>query len=173
MHPWNNVAVDLVGPWTIKVKEITMEFHALTIIDVDTNLSEAIRIDNKTSKHIATQFENTWLSRYPKPAYCIHDRDTEFTGNDFQMMLRKYNIRSRQITTKNPQANTICERMHQSMANQIRSVYNNNPPKPSDNTRQLIDTLSANVIYVVEYGTRLNSLSERHDHESTIHNRLK
>ena len=102
------------------------------------------------TKQASTLQHNLRTPGYPDTLnqLIIHDRGTEFTGNDFQMMLRKYNIRSRQITTKNPQANAICESMHQSMANQIRSVYNNNPPKTSDNARQLIDTLSANVIYM-------------------------
>ena len=68
------------------------------------------------------------------------------------MMLRKYNIRSRQVTTKNPQANAVCERMHQSMANQIRAVYNNNPPGTSDEARVLVDSLLANVMYALRVG---------------------
>ena len=98
------------------------------------------------------KFENTWLSRYPKPAYCIHDRGTEFPGSEFQMMLRKYNIRSRQSTTKNPQSNAICERMHQSMANQIRAVYYENPPDDIQKARETIDSLLSNVLYALRVG---------------------
>ena len=68
------------------------------------------------------------------------------------MMLRKYNIRSRQVTTKNPQANAICERMPQSMANQIRSIYNNDPPRTIEDARFVIDSLLANVIYALRVG---------------------
>ena len=54
--PWNEVAVDLIGPWTVMVNEVKLEFKALTCIDPVTNLAEAIRINNKTSQHVANQF---------------------------------------------------------------------------------------------------------------------
>ena len=52
MQPWHTVAVDLVGPWNLKVSNDNLESHALTIIDVDTNLAEIILIQDKTSRHI-------------------------------------------------------------------------------------------------------------------------
>ena len=107
--------MDLVGPWKLPVQERTLEFHALTIIDQDTNLAEIVRIENKTSSHIATLFENTLLARYPKPERCIHDKGTEFTGEDFYEMLHRFNVKPVQITRKNPQGNSVCERMHQSI----------------------------------------------------------
>ena len=67
-------------------------------------------------------------------------------------MLRKYNIRSHQITTMNPQANAVCERMHQSMANQIPSMCNVNPPTTSEGARELVDSLLANVVYALRVG---------------------
>ena len=67
MNPWETVAVDLIGPWKFKVQGATLEFHSLTMVDQDTNLVEAVRIQNKNASHIATLFENNWLSRYPRP----------------------------------------------------------------------------------------------------------
>ena len=65
--PWNEVALDLIGPWKIKLKtrskKKTYEFMALTAIDPFSNLPEIIRINNKTSRHVADQFNNLWLSR--------------------------------------------------------------------------------------------------------------
>ena len=97
-----------------------MEFHALTMVDQDTNLFEAVRIQNKHANHIAMLFENNWLSRYARPVKCIHDQGGEFIGSEFQEMLNRFNIRPAQITTRNPQDNSICERMHQTMLNQIQ-----------------------------------------------------
>jgi hypothetical protein len=80
-HPWQDVAVDLVGPWTLTIiGGYGHKFMALTIIDMVTNLVELVRLDNKTSEHVAMHFENTWLSRYPKLLHCIHDQGGEFTG---------------------------------------------------------------------------------------------
>ena len=152
MQPWQTVAVDLVGPWKMNVKEKTLEFHALTIIDQDTNLAEIVRIENKTSSHIATLFENTWLARYPKPERCIHDKGREFTGEEFYKMLHRFNIKPIQITTKNPQGNSVCERMHQSMANQMRTMRIENPPQDDREARMMVDTLLANVMYALRTG---------------------
>eukprot|EP00957_Ditylum_brightwellii_P044319 3362573-Ditylum_brightwellii.AAC.1 len=65
--PWDEVAVDLIGPWRMQVNGQEVEFNALTCIDPVTNLVEMIRLDNKTSGHVARQFENIWLARFPRP----------------------------------------------------------------------------------------------------------
>ena len=61
-RPWEEVHIDLIGPWTIQINGIDVEFNALTCIDPVTNLVELIRIDRKIARHIATKFENCWLS---------------------------------------------------------------------------------------------------------------
>ena len=83
--PWLEVAVDLIGPWSIKVNSQELVFHALTCIDTVTNLAEVIRIENKTAAHISMLFENHWLSRYPCPSWCVHGNGVEFTGIPFFM----------------------------------------------------------------------------------------
>ena len=40
--PWTEVAVDLIGPWKIKVNGRVVEFNALTCIDTASNLVELI-----------------------------------------------------------------------------------------------------------------------------------
>jgi hypothetical protein len=54
--PWEEVAIDLSGPWKVKVNGQQVEFNALTCIDMASNLVELIRIDNKTAKHIHYKF---------------------------------------------------------------------------------------------------------------------
>jgi hypothetical protein len=63
--PWHDVAVDLIGLWTLSIGNQKLKFSALTIIDMVTNLVEVIRIDNKSAARVAMHYENTWLSRYP------------------------------------------------------------------------------------------------------------
>jgi transposase InsO family protein len=120
--PWGTVAVDLIGPWTITLPGRDIIFNALTIIDTVTNYPEAIRIESKDARHVALQFRNTWLCRYPKPVACIYDQGGEFKGFGFQELLRQYSIKPRPITTKNPQSNGIIERLHQSMGNSVRTL---------------------------------------------------
>eukprot|EP00978_Attheya_sp_CCMP212_P028477 scaffold98426_cov70-Attheya_sp.AAC.1 len=94
MAPWREVTVDLIGPWQLKLghllivdeEEAYVTFNALTCIDPVTNLTELIRIDDKTATHIGrAKFEQGWLSRCPRPIQCIHDNGGEFTGEHFQL----------------------------------------------------------------------------------------
>jgi hypothetical protein len=63
--PWEEVAIDLIGPWTVKVNNQKVDFNALTCIDTASNLVKLIRIDNKTSRHIRDKFIQSWLAHYP------------------------------------------------------------------------------------------------------------
>jgi hypothetical protein len=59
--PWEEVAINLIGPWKVKVNGQQVEFNALTCIDTALNLVELIRIHNKTAKHIHDKFTQSWL----------------------------------------------------------------------------------------------------------------
>ena len=108
------------------------------------------RLINKTSRHIAMHFENTWLSRYPWPLRCVRDQGKEFIGFEFLNMLRRNNIQSVPTTVKNPQGNSIlCERMHQTMASQLRSVIHCNPPQNLHQANKIIDTALAATIFAL------------------------
>ena len=58
----------------------------------------------------------------PLPAPCkgYTRLGTEFTGEEFQEMIHIYGIQAKPITSKNPQANAICERVHLEILNVIR-----------------------------------------------------
>ena len=45
--PWKEVAVDLIGPWTLKVQETQARLNVLTCIDPVTNLVEMISMTLK------------------------------------------------------------------------------------------------------------------------------
>ena len=100
--PWDEVAVDLIGPWKIELPNgKSTEIMALTCIDTVTNLVELIRIRNKTAKHVAQQFQDVWLSRYPRPNRCVHDNGGEFIGQDFQDVLQQWGIKDVATTVGN------------------------------------------------------------------------
>jgi transposase InsO family protein len=107
---WNHVAVDTIGPWVLKVQNRQERFYTLTMIDMVTNLSEIMRLQNQTSAHAATVFINTWLARYPKPTFCVYDQGSEFIGWSFQHMVQQYNIKRRPTTFKNMLHANICIR---------------------------------------------------------------
>ena len=50
------------------------------------------------------------------------ERGSEFIGHDFRDMIKNdYGIKAKPITTRNPQANAIVERVHQTIGNIIRT----------------------------------------------------
>ena len=58
---------------------------------------------------------------YPWPQRCVHDPGTEFTGPEFQMLLQNCHIRDVCTTAKNPQSNAVCEGIHQTIGNILRT----------------------------------------------------
>jgi hypothetical protein len=62
MGPWEEAALDLIGPWTDKFEVESYDFYALTCIDTVTNYPDAIRLRNKRASHVGMQFENLWLA---------------------------------------------------------------------------------------------------------------
>ena len=137
--PWNEVAVDLIGPWGVKIQNEEVEFNALTCIDPVTNLVEIIRINNRTAIHVAQQFENCWLSWYPRPNRCVHDNGGEFKGEGFQLMLQRHGIHDSPTTSRNPQGNAVCECMHQTIANVLRTTLPLQPPQNVEQAIQLVE----------------------------------
>ena len=117
----------MIGPWKIKIGRVELEFIALTCIDPVSNVVEAIRINTKTSEHIAEQFANCWLSIYPRPLKCIHDNGGEFVGWILQELMTRYGIKSKPTTVKNPQSNAASERMQKTVANILRSIIKEDP----------------------------------------------
>jgi hypothetical protein len=61
-NPFDEVLVDLIGPWAFTAGPNEYVFNALVCIDPATNLSELISIMNKESAYIALRFEDEWLS---------------------------------------------------------------------------------------------------------------
>jgi hypothetical protein len=82
----------------------------------------------KRSAHVTRKYAQVWLSRYPWPECCVHNNDGEFVGPEFQFLLQGCRIKDAPTSSKNPQANTICERMHQPVGNVLRTLLHGEPP---------------------------------------------
>jgi transposase InsO family protein len=61
----------------------------------------------------------TWLVRYPRLAEIIIDRGREFAAEVKRELQQEYGIVRKLITTRNPQANSMVERAHQTISNMI------------------------------------------------------
>ena len=65
--PWNRVNVDLIGPLPVHAKNSKFMLNALTMIDPAIGWFEVVPIKNCTAVTVAAAFDDTWLSRYPRP----------------------------------------------------------------------------------------------------------
>ena len=119
--PWERLCIDLVGPYTIgdKKKKNEATLHCLTMIDPVTGWFEIKEIPAKSADEVANILEMTWFSRYPWPAEVIMDRGREFRAEVERLLKDDYGIRRKLITTRNPQANSMVERAHQTIHNLI------------------------------------------------------
>lgn len=148
-EPWTEVAVDLIGPWKIEVNGQEVELNALTCIDTTTNLVELTRIDDKSATHIRDKFTQAWLCRYPFPQRCVHDNGKEFTGYEFQRRLQILGIKDVPTTSRNPQANSVCERMHQTVGNMLRTMLKSNPPQNLQQANDILDSALSTVMHAL------------------------
>ena len=121
--PWERLCVDLIGPYTIRCSDKTsLTCKCVTMIDPATGWFEIHEYDDKRAITVANIVEQQWLSRYPRPDLITYDRGPEFMGTEFKKMVEdEYGIKTKPITVRNPQANAIIERLHQTLGNIIRS----------------------------------------------------
>ena len=128
LNPWDEVHVDMIGPWKVVINNFEYTFRAVTCINVVINLPGIIPVENAKSQTVAATFEDGWLSRYPIPARYVHDNGNEFLGLGFNQMLIKNNIQPVPTTVKNPPSNAIVERLHQTLNIIISISPRQNPP---------------------------------------------
>jgi hypothetical protein len=114
------------------------------------NLVEHNRVDNKTAEHIHDKFTQSWVCRYPRPVQCLHDKGGEFTGKNFQWLLEIFSIKDVCSTSKNLQSNAICERMHQTVINVLRTLVHTNPPQNMTQARDIIDDALATAMHAMQ-----------------------
>ena len=78
---------------------------------------------------------------------CVHDQGGEFIGFQFQHMLQRNGIHSKPTTSKNPQANSICERMHQCIANTLHVLATLDIPDGIETVNNMLDTAIAHAVF--------------------------
>ncbi len=134
--------MDLIGPYTLKGKDKTqIDFMCITMIDpatswfeiVELPVSQLIELDipmgtkGQRSKDTHIQDKQpyfdklpgnivnmTWFSRYPRSQYIIYDNGSEFKLH-FETLCDSYGLKHKPTSVRNPHANTILERVHQTI----------------------------------------------------------
>jgi hypothetical protein len=65
-------------------------------------------------------------------------------------MLEIFSIKDVCSTSKNPQTNAICERMHQTVNNVLRMLVHTNPPQNLSQTRDILDDALATAMHAMQ-----------------------
>jgi hypothetical protein len=74
----------------------------------------------------------------------------EFIGQNFQWLLEIFSIKDVCSTSKNPQSYAICERMHQTVTNVLRTLVHTNPPQNMTQARDIIDNALATAMHAMQ-----------------------
>ena len=119
--PWHTLCIDLIGPYTFGKGKHAFQLRCLTMIDPATGWFEIVQVPEKRADLISNLIETTWLTRYPWPTEVVMDRGSEFAAEVRDMLQNDYPIKRKLITTRNPQANSIVERIHQVVHNMVRT----------------------------------------------------
>jgi transposase InsO family protein len=130
--------VDSIGPWRVTVNGHELLFKALRTICTASNLCEIVRTREDTSVEAGRLFETSWLHRYPRPLRCIHDNGREFKYG-FLRVLQQWGIQNVTTTKYNPQSNAICERMHSTVGDILRTYCQANPPQSQQQAAEMVD----------------------------------
>ena len=87
------------------------------MIDPATGWFEIAEVPNTRADCIANTLETTWLSGCPWPTETRMDKGSEFAGKVSAALKEQYGICRKVIATRNPQANSMVERIHQVIGN--------------------------------------------------------
>jgi hypothetical protein len=116
------MALTMIDPTTswFEVVELPLvrRLKTMTVSGKESSIIE--EIFDKTSEHIAWLVNKMWLSRYPRCHYIVYNNGSEFKLN-FIFLCVTYGIKRKPTTIKNPQVNAILERLHQVLAQMLRT----------------------------------------------------
>jgi hypothetical protein len=88
---------------------------------------------------VARKYAQVWLSRYPWPERCVRDNGREFVGPEFQFLLQGSRIKDAPTPSENPQANAICEQMHQTVGNALQTLLHGEPSRDVTKAKDFIE----------------------------------
>jgi hypothetical protein len=118
---WNRVDVDLIGSLTIETPSGKKELLALTMIDPSKCWFEVKDVKYKSAKESMNNFDDVWLSRYPRPEYIGFDNGGEYK-NVLLELVNNYGIKKNNSIPFNPQSNGIIERVHLTLNDSLRTA---------------------------------------------------
>jgi hypothetical protein len=75
---------------------------------------------------------------------CLHDKGDEFIGQNFQWLLEIFGIKDVCSTS------AICDRMHRTVTNVLRTLVHTNPPQNVTQARNIIDDALATAMHAMQ-----------------------
>jgi hypothetical protein len=81
---------------------------------------------------------------------CLPDKGGKFVGQNFQWLLEIFSIKDVCSISKNLQSNAICENMHQTVTNVLRTLVHTNPPQNMTQARYIIDDALATAMHAMQ-----------------------
>ena len=101
----------------------TIYIQVVTMIDPATGWIEICTVPSTGADLVSNIVELAWLTRYPLPSKVIVHRGNKFRTECKTMIQADYGIEVKPITSRNPQANSILERIHQTIGKIIRTGH--------------------------------------------------
>lgn len=129
--PWEEIAINTIAPRKIDMTNYdTLSFNGFTISDTTTGLlkNRLATQRNHGGLEAVDALDNVWLTRYPKPVYCIFDQGTMFLNIIFSCHLILIFIKPVPTSIAKPKANTIVECSHDTIKAAMRTELHENPP---------------------------------------------
>ena len=74
-------------------------------------------IPNKRADILSNVLEQKWMTRYPQPAEVVMDHGSEFEVEVHKALFLEYGITRKTTTPRNPHANSMVGRAHQTVHN--------------------------------------------------------
>jgi hypothetical protein len=118
---WSRVNVNLWGPKSVDNGEYTYQVHVMTMVNPVTGWFELAPLYAAPTAFRAQQLlGNIWLARYPRPRDIGFDNGGEFMA-EFNDLCDNIGLKKKPSAAWNPQSNAILGRIHQVLADCIRS----------------------------------------------------
>ena len=74
---------------------------------------------------------------------------------EFQTLLESCHIKDAGTSAKNPQSNAICERMHQTVGNVLRTLLHGEPPRNINSAKEFVDEALSIAMHAMRAGNTL------------------
>ena len=140
------------------------------MIDPATGWIKIRPVPDATADLVANQIGLVWITRYPLPNNIMVDRSKEFLVELQIMMAIGYITLCSSISVRNPQANAIVERVHQTVNNIIHTIKIQQMDLDNENPWEGIFSSTIFTIQSTVYNTMQHTLSQLVFGRDSIHN---